>query len=93
MNWSSRRRFTPVSDGEVAFESHLRLPDSPGRYTKPSIPMIATKYSFNKWTLDPKHIQHLDEVSHIELGFPLDFLRRKEVHEFLHGGLFERIQL
>ena len=45
-----------------------------------------------EWTLDPKHIRRLDEVSHIELGFPLDFLRRKEVHEFLHGGLFERIQ-
>jgi aryl-alcohol dehydrogenase-like predicted oxidoreductase len=38
------------------------------------------------------HLKHLDEVSRVEVGFPMDFLHRKEVHDFLHGGLFERIQ-
>jgi aryl-alcohol dehydrogenase-like predicted oxidoreductase len=33
----------------------------------------------------------LDEASRVELGFPLDFLRRKEVRDFLHGGTFGRI--
>ncbi len=44
------------------------------------------------WNLDSKHVARLDEVSRIELGFPTDFLRRKEVREFLHGGLFDRIE-
>ncbi|HTL57209.1 MAG TPA: aldo/keto reductase [Candidatus Limnocylindrales bacterium] len=44
-----------------------------------------------QWTLTPHHVAKLDEVSQIELGFPMDFLHRKEVHEFLHGGMFERI--
>lgn len=44
------------------------------------------------WKLENKHLARLDEVSHIELGFPMDFLRRKEVHDFLHGGMFDRIQ-
>src|SRR5581483_7867144 len=38
------------------------------------------------WSLDARHVARLDEVSRIELGFPLDFLHRKEVREFLHGG-------
>lgn len=44
------------------------------------------------WTLPPEQAARLDAMSQIELGFPMDFLRRKEVHDFLHGGLFERIQ-
>ncbi len=44
------------------------------------------------WSLDEQQRGRLEEVSHIELGFPTDFLRRKEVRDFLHGGLFERIQ-
>ena len=43
------------------------------------------------WSLTATHLARLDEVSHVELGFPMDFLHRKEVHEFLHGGMFERI--
>ena len=45
-----------------------------------------------KWSLHAKQLARLDEVSHIELGFPTDFLRLKPVHEFLHGGMFERIE-
>jgi len=44
------------------------------------------------WKLESKHLARLDEVSHVELGFPMDFLHRKEVHDFLHGGMFGRIQ-
>ena len=43
------------------------------------------------WTLSADHLGRLDEVSHIALGFPMDFLRRAGVREFLHGGLFDRI--
>ncbi len=45
-----------------------------------------------EWTLEPRHATRLDEASRIEHGFPMDFLHRKEVHDFLHGGMFERIQ-
>jgi len=33
-----------------------------------------------------------DYVDLYWVGFPTNFLHRKEVREFLHGGLFERIQ-
>jgi len=45
-----------------------------------------------EWQLEPAHRAPLDDVSRIELGFPLDFLHRKEVRDYLHGGVFERIQ-
>ena len=45
-----------------------------------------------EWSLDPKQLARLENVSRIELGFPTDFLHRKEVHEYLHGGIFERIR-
>jgi len=35
------------------------------------------------WSLTATHLARLDEVSDVELGFPMDFLHRKEVHEFL----------
>ena len=44
------------------------------------------------WSLDQEHCARLEEVSRIELGFPTDFLHRKEVRDFLHGGLFDRIR-
>ncbi|HTI72828.1 MAG TPA: aldo/keto reductase [Candidatus Limnocylindria bacterium] len=44
-----------------------------------------------EWSLQPQQVTHLDAASHIELGFPTDFLHRKEVRDFLHGGLFDRI--
>ena len=45
-----------------------------------------------EWSLEARHVARLDEISHIELGFPMDFLHRKQVRDFLHGGLFDRIQ-
>jgi aryl-alcohol dehydrogenase-like predicted oxidoreductase len=44
------------------------------------------------WTLDARHVNRLNEVSTIEMGFPMDFIQRKTVREFLHGGMFEKIQ-
>jgi len=44
------------------------------------------------WTLTARHLARLDEISHVDLGFPMDFLHCKEVHDFLHGGMFERIR-
>jgi hypothetical protein len=39
-----------------------------------------------------KHIGVLDEASRIEPGFPTDFLQRPFVRDFLHGGLFDRVE-
>ena len=44
-----------------------------------------------EWSLDAQQIKRLDEASAIELGFPMDFLHRKGLHDALHGGMFERI--
>ncbi len=45
-----------------------------------------------KWSLNTKQLAQLDEVSRIEPGFPMDFLDRPFVRDFLHGGLFDRIE-
>jgi len=45
-----------------------------------------------KWSLNAKQLAQLNEASRIELGFPMDFLRLQPVHEFLHGGTFDRIE-
>jgi aryl-alcohol dehydrogenase-like predicted oxidoreductase len=45
-----------------------------------------------EWTLEPQHRALLEEVSRVELGLPMDLLHRPELRNFLHGGLFDRIQ-
>jgi aryl-alcohol dehydrogenase-like predicted oxidoreductase len=45
------------------------------------------------WALGPEQVAHLDQASHVELGFPTDFLRREGVRNFLHGGTFDRIRV
>jgi len=45
-----------------------------------------------KWSLNAKQLAQLDEVSQIEPGFPTDFLQKPFVRDFLHGGLYDRIQ-
>ena len=45
-----------------------------------------------KWSLNAKQLTQLDEVSRIEPGFPRDFLDRPFVRDYLHGGLFDRIE-
>jgi aryl-alcohol dehydrogenase-like predicted oxidoreductase len=45
-----------------------------------------------KWSLNAKQLAQLDEVSQIEPGFPMDFLQRPFVRDFLHGGLYDQIR-
>ena len=45
-----------------------------------------------KWSLNAKQLAQLDGVSRIEPGFPRDFLDRPFVRDYLHGGLFDRIE-
>lgn len=45
-----------------------------------------------KWSLNAKQLAQLDEVGKIESGFPRDFLNRPFVRDYLHGGLFDRIE-
>ena len=45
-----------------------------------------------KWHLNAKQMEALDEESAIELGFPMDFIHRPGVRQFLHGGMFDKIQ-
>jgi aryl-alcohol dehydrogenase-like predicted oxidoreductase len=44
------------------------------------------------WSLNAKQLAVLDEASRIDLGFPTDFLQKPFVRDFLHGGLFERVE-
>lgn len=43
-------------------------------------------------TLAPEHLQRLNEVSQIELGFPHDFLSSDMIRDRLFGGTFDAIQ-
>jgi aryl-alcohol dehydrogenase-like predicted oxidoreductase len=45
-----------------------------------------------KWSLNAKQLRQLDDVSQIEPGFPTDFLQRPFVRDYLHGGLYDRVQ-
>ncbi len=42
-------------------------------------------------TLSPEHLQRLNEVSQIELGFPHDFLHSDTIRDRLFGGTFNAI--
>jgi len=42
-------------------------------------------------TLSPEHLQRLNEVSQIELGFPHDFLHSEMIHDRLFDGTFSAI--
>jgi len=39
-----------------------------------------------EFILDPAHMQRLDEVSRIELGFPHDFLATSQIKFVVDGG-------
>lgn len=43
-------------------------------------------------TLAPEHLQRLNEVSQIELGFPHDFLSNETIRDRLFGGTFNSIE-
>ena len=42
--------------------------------------------------LSPEHIQRLNEVSAIELGFPGDFFKEEGVKTNTYGGFYERVE-
>ena len=44
------------------------------------------------WKLNAKQMETLDNASAIEMGFPMDFIHREGVRQFLHGGMFDKIQ-
>ena len=44
-----------------------------------------------EFTLEEEHVQKLDEVSQIELGFPHDFIQRESTQKFAFGGLKNQI--
>ena len=43
-------------------------------------------------SLSPEHLQRLNEVSQIELGFPHDFLHNDDIRDRLFGGTFNTIE-
>ena len=43
------------------------------------------------FSLEDEHLQKLDAVSYIELGFPHDFFTNEMVVDFVYGGLRDRI--
>ena len=43
------------------------------------------------FSLEDDQIERLNKVSQIEMGFPHDFLTGEVPHNFLYGGLFDRI--
>ncbi len=43
------------------------------------------------FSLEDDQIERLNKVSQIEMGFPHDFLAGEVPHNFLYGGLFDRI--
>ncbi|MEH2316895.1 aldo/keto reductase, partial [Nostoc sp.] len=43
-------------------------------------------------TLSPEHLQRLNEVSKIELGFPHEFLQSDAIRDRLFGGTFNTIE-
>jgi len=43
-------------------------------------------------SLSPEHLQRLNEVSQIELGFPHDFLHNDNIRDRLFGGTFNTIE-
>ena len=45
-----------------------------------------------EWSLNVKQLARLNEVSQIELGFPRDMLDKPFVRDFLHGGMYDRIE-
>jgi aryl-alcohol dehydrogenase-like predicted oxidoreductase len=42
--------------------------------------------------LSTEQLAQLDAASKIDLGFPHEFLRREFVHNYLHGGLWDRLE-
>jgi aryl-alcohol dehydrogenase-like predicted oxidoreductase len=91
---------TVVQIAKAAGKSSAQVALNWLRARKNTIPIIGArkveqlKDNLNcvKWSLNAKQLAELNEVSAIESGFPRDFLDKPFVHDYLHGGLFERIK-
>lgn len=44
-----------------------------------------------EFELTKEHLERLDEVSQIELGFPHEFLKKPNIREIIYGGLHDQI--
>lgn len=42
-------------------------------------------------TLSPRHLERLDEATHVDLGFPHEFLAREHIRNLTHAGCWEKI--
>jgi hypothetical protein len=54
--------------------------------------MQAIAFASLNVSLSAEHLQRLDEVSKIELGFPHDFLQSDVIRNRLFGGTFNTIE-
>ncbi|HEU4961567.1 MAG TPA: aldo/keto reductase [Sphingomonas sp.] len=54
-----------------------------------SVEQIVANMDYRDVALSPDHVNRLDMVSQVELGFPHDFLR--SASRVIYGGMFERI--
>jgi diketogulonate reductase-like aldo/keto reductase len=43
------------------------------------------------YRLEENHMQRLDEISRIEMGFPHEFLKREHIKNVVYGGTFDSI--
>jgi len=55
------------------------------------VKQIRENLGYLDFELTLEHLQKLDEVSKIELGFPHDFLKKENIRELIHGGTFDVI--
>src|SRR5690606_34296745 len=43
------------------------------------------------FSLSAEHLAALNEVSHLELGFPVDFYHAKDIKNLIFGGTFDQL--
>ena len=55
------------------------------------ISQLKDNLACTEFSLDDEHLQKLDAVSRIELGFPHDFFTNQMVMNFVYGGMRDRI--
>ena len=78
--------------------SHVALAWTRGQYNR-CIPIVgATKLSqleeniaSTELTLEPAFMERLNEVSHIDLGFPGEFYQEENIKKINFGGFYDRI--
>jgi aryl-alcohol dehydrogenase-like predicted oxidoreductase len=84
------------NESKIIFDAYVNAGgnflDTADGYTAGKLSQLEDNLNCVKWPLNAKQLAQLDEVSKIEPGFPTDFLHRPFVRDYLHGGLFDRIQ-